>query len=126
MRVVGVFIYGVRKLSKKINVCILINNHVFLATWVDRFSIDSSEENGKNSYVLTPIQISKFSHFYTCLLDHDQDNLICEQDFEALIEVSNVMFSLKLPNEWVEKVLTIHFFVPCCFGLILKEVETFC
>lgn len=98
MRVVGVFIYGVRKLLKKINVCILINNHGFLATWVDRFSIDSSEENGKNSYVLTPIQISKFSHFYTCLLDHDQDNLICEQDFEALIEVSKVMFSLKFPN----------------------------
>ncbi|XP_066152883.1 uncharacterized protein [Euwallacea fornicatus] len=60
--------------------------HVW-TTWVDRFSIDSAENQGKeNLYILTPIQISKFSHFFACLLDHDQDNLISEQDFECLIE----------------------------------------
>ncbi|ERL94694.1 hypothetical protein D910_11969, partial [Dendroctonus ponderosae] len=61
--------------------------HVW-TTWVDRFSIDSDEEHIKEQpYILTPMQISKYSHFFTNLLDHDQDNLICEQDFEALIEV---------------------------------------
>ncbi|XP_030755936.1 uncharacterized protein LOC115882182 isoform X2 [Sitophilus oryzae] len=59
--------------------------HVW-TTWVDRFSIDSIEDHKEESYILTPIQKSKFSHFFTCLLDHDQDNLISEQDFEALIE----------------------------------------
>ncbi|KAL1493231.1 hypothetical protein ABEB36_011323 [Hypothenemus hampei] len=60
--------------------------HVW-TTWVDRFSIESSEDNSKEeAYILTPIQISKFSHFFTCLLDHDQDNLISEQDFESFIE----------------------------------------
>lgn len=55
-------------------------------TWVDRFSIDSADDRKEESYILTQIQISKFSHFFSCLLDHDQDNLICEQDFESLIE----------------------------------------
>lgn len=60
-----------------------------LATWVDRFSVDSGEDaDEKSSYELTPTQNSKFSHFFTALLDHDQDNLISEQDFETLIEVS--------------------------------------
>lgn len=43
------------------------------------------EEDG---YKLTTTQIDKFSHFFTHLLDHDHDDLICEQDFEALIEVN--------------------------------------
>ncbi|XP_050313856.1 uncharacterized protein LOC126748571 [Anthonomus grandis grandis] len=59
--------------------------HVW-TTWVDRFSIDSAEDQTQDVYVLTPIQKSKFSHFFVSLLDHDQDNLICEQDFESLIE----------------------------------------
>lgn len=59
-----------------------------LATWVDRFSIDSELADDKDVYELTPVQKFKFSHFFTCLLDHDQDNLISEQDFETLIEVS--------------------------------------
>lgn len=71
--------------------------NMFSATWVDRFSIDSDEEHSKEQpYILTPMQISKYTHFFTNLLDHDQDNLICEQDFEALIEVSFVQeFTVK-------------------------------
>lgn len=42
----------------------------------------------ENIYVLTPTQSNKFSYFFTALLDHDQDDLISEQDFEALIEVT--------------------------------------
>ncbi|XP_076262057.1 uncharacterized protein LOC143197448 [Rhynchophorus ferrugineus] len=59
--------------------------HVW-TTWVDRFSIDSVEEHKDELCTLTPVQKNKFSHFFTNLLDHDRDNLICEQDFEALIE----------------------------------------
>ncbi|KAL3289590.1 hypothetical protein HHI36_023003 [Cryptolaemus montrouzieri] len=59
-------------------------------TWVDRFSIDSQELSEKKiSYQLTPVQSNKFSHFFTSLLDHDHDDLISEQDFEALIEGFN-------------------------------------
>ncbi|RZC40587.1 uncharacterized protein BDFB_008160, partial [Asbolus verrucosus] len=58
--------------------------HVW-TTWVDRFSIDS-EADHREDCRLTPTQNNKFSHFFTCLLDHDQDNLISEQDFETLIE----------------------------------------
>ncbi|KAG5876343.1 hypothetical protein JTB14_003666 [Gonioctena quinquepunctata] len=59
-------------------------------TWVDRFSVDSGEgTDADNGYQLTSIQSNKFSHFFTCLLDHDQDNLISEQDFENLIEDSS-------------------------------------
>ncbi|CAH0562000.1 unnamed protein product [Brassicogethes aeneus] len=59
--------------------------HVW-TTWVDRFSIDSDVAEEKEGYQLTPVQKCKFSHFFTCLLDHDQDDLISEQDFETLIE----------------------------------------
>jgi flagellar biosynthesis regulator FlaF len=59
--------------------------HVW-TTWVDRFSIDS-EVDQREDCQLTPTLNNKFSHFFTCLLDHDQDNLISEQDFETLIEV---------------------------------------
>nr|XP_023025753.1 uncharacterized protein LOC111513759 [Leptinotarsa decemlineata] len=60
--------------------------HVW-TTWVDRFSVDSGEgTNDKGGYQLTLIQNNKFSHFFSCLLDHDQDNLISEQDFENLTE----------------------------------------
>ncbi|EFA12043.2 uncharacterized protein LOC103314771 isoform X1 [Tribolium castaneum] len=58
--------------------------HVW-TTWVDRFSIESEADNKENCQ-LTPTQNNKFSHFFSCLLDHDQDNLISEQDFETLIE----------------------------------------
>lgn len=65
----------------------------FAATWVDRFSVDTSETwDQENIYVLTPTQSNKFSHFFTTLLDHDQDDLISEQDFEALIEVGFLTF----------------------------------
>ncbi|CAH1153762.1 unnamed protein product [Phaedon cochleariae] len=60
--------------------------HVW-TTWVDRFSVDSGESaDNTSSYELSIIQNKKFSHFFSCLLDHDQDNLISEQDFETLIE----------------------------------------
>ncbi|CAH1999082.1 unnamed protein product [Acanthoscelides obtectus] len=60
--------------------------HVW-TTWVDRFSVDSGEGTSEIcSYQLSLTQITKFSHFFSCLLDHDQDNLISEQDFESLIE----------------------------------------
>lgn len=79
--------WSVHVWSKLTKTEILILSFYFLATWVDRFSIDSVEEYKDESCILTPIQKNKFSHFFTNLLDHDQDNLICEQDFEALIEV---------------------------------------
>lgn len=62
--------------------------HFFTATWVDRFSVETTDtlENDQR-YQLTVIQSLKFSHFFTCLLDHDKDDLICKDDFEALIEV---------------------------------------
>lgn len=41
-----------------------------------------------DGYQLTTTQNSKFGHFFTHLLDHDHDDLISEQDFEALIEVT--------------------------------------
>ncbi|XP_017777867.1 PREDICTED: uncharacterized protein LOC108563641 [Nicrophorus vespilloides] len=61
--------------------------HVW-TTWVDRFSVDTMEawENESQLFELTPIQTNKFTHFFTTLLDHDQDELICDQDFGALIE----------------------------------------
>lgn len=58
------------------------------ATWVDRFSVDSEGRQDSCKYQLTPTQVNKFSHFFSCLLDHDQDDLIGEQDFETLIEVN--------------------------------------
>lgn len=62
--------------------------HVW-TTWVDRFSVDSGENSeDNNGYQLSLTQSNKFSHFFTCLLDHDQDNLISEDDFEHLMEVS--------------------------------------
>lgn len=60
-----------------------------LATWVDRFSVDTSETwEHDDGYQLTTTQSNKFSHFFTMLLDHDQDDLISESDFATLIEVS--------------------------------------
>uniref|UniRef100_A0AAR5PHJ8 EF-hand domain-containing protein n=1 Tax=Dendroctonus ponderosae TaxID=77166 RepID=A0AAR5PHJ8_DENPD len=87
--------------------------HVW-TTWVDRFSIDSDEEHIKEQpYILTPMQISKYSHFFTNLLDHDQDNLICEQDFEALIEVG-VVKRLRHFADWSQHSTEFN---------ILREVE---
>lgn len=61
----------------------------FAATWVDRFSVDTSEVwDEEEGYQLTSTQKAKFLHFFTYLLDHDHDDLIGEQDFEALIEVT--------------------------------------
>ncbi|CAG9855381.1 unnamed protein product [Phyllotreta striolata] len=60
--------------------------HVW-TTWVDRFSVDSAENaDTYTGYELSVIQSNKFSHFFSCLLDHDQDNLISEDDFESLME----------------------------------------
>lgn len=56
------------------------------ATWVDRFSIDMETGVNEGHYQLTPIQTNKFSHFFRTLLDHDQDELISEQDIETLVE----------------------------------------
>ena len=53
---------------------------------MDRF-IPDSEFDTEQSYQLTPYQSSKFSFFFTALLDHDNDNLISQDDFEAFIEV---------------------------------------
>lgn len=60
----------------------------FPATWVDRFSIDMETGVNEGHYQLTPIQTNKFSHFFRTLLDHDQDELISEQDIETLVEVN--------------------------------------
>lgn len=62
------------------------------ATWVDRFSVDSAseeqEEHSQMMITLTTVQRDKFSHFFTYLLDHDRDDIVGNQDFEALSEVS--------------------------------------
>lgn len=56
-------------------------------TWVDRFSVDMEGwENEHALYQLTPIQSNKFTHFFVSLLDHDQDELVSEQDLQNLIE----------------------------------------
>lgn len=64
----------------------------FVATWVDRFSVDDAsmdqEHEDHLTLSLTPVQRDKFSHFFTYLLDHDRDDIISDQDFEAFIEVS--------------------------------------
>lgn len=62
------------------------------ATWVDRFSVDDASEDPETEELvtlsLTAVQRDKFSHFFTYLLDHDRDDIISDQDFEAFIEVS--------------------------------------
>ncbi|KAK5639237.1 hypothetical protein RI129_011729 [Pyrocoelia pectoralis] len=56
-------------------------------TWVDRFSIDASHQwEDEEKYQLTPTQSNKLNHFFTCLLDHDRDDLVSDQDFESLSE----------------------------------------
>lgn len=83
--------WSVHVWSKFLNKKQIFSNNFFffLATWVDRFSVDSGECTEETiTYQLTVVQSHKFSHFFTFLLDHDQDNLINEQDFEKLIEVS--------------------------------------
>ncbi|KAJ8949122.1 hypothetical protein NQ318_012870 [Aromia moschata] len=69
-----------RKLIALINLTAIMKAvgsvHIW-TTWVDRFSVDSSEGTDvKSTYQLTTTQINKLSHFFICLLDHDQDNLI--------------------------------------------------
>lgn len=77
-----------KSLLEKLLFCLSI---LFLATWVDRFSVDTSEPwDEDDGYQLTSTQNSKFGHFFTHLLDHDHDDLISEQDFEALIEVTGI------------------------------------
>ncbi|GJQ67134.1 hypothetical protein Trydic_g21991 [Trypoxylus dichotomus] len=61
--------------------------HVW-TTWVDRFTdaTDLSEDEHIYEIKLTPTQSNKFIYFFNTILDHDQDNLVCEEDFEAFIE----------------------------------------
>ncbi|KAB0801521.1 hypothetical protein PPYR_05875 [Photinus pyralis] len=60
--------------------------HVW-TTWVDRFSIDASHQwEDEEKYQLTQTQSYKLNHFFTCLLDHDRDDLVSDQDFESLSE----------------------------------------
>lgn len=62
------------------------SEHIW-TTWVERLSIDSKDFTDSQFIdQLTPMQSNKFSHFFTYLLDHDNDNLISEQDFTTLIE----------------------------------------
>ncbi|CAG2058029.1 unnamed protein product [Timema podura] len=58
--------------------------HVW-ATWVRRTS--SEEENSIiEPNCLSELQKGKLTHFFSRLLDWDQNELICEQDFKALTE----------------------------------------
>ncbi|GLV40745.1 hypothetical protein CBL_13752 [Carabus blaptoides fortunei] len=63
--------------------------HVW-TTWVDRFSVDSAseeqEDHNQMMITLTTVQRDKFSHFFTYLLDHDRDDIVGNQDFEAFSE----------------------------------------
>lgn len=63
--------------------------HVW-TTWVDRFTdaTDLSEDEHIYEIKLTPTQSNKFIYFFNMILDHDQDNLVSEEDFEAFIEVN--------------------------------------
>lgn len=71
-------------------------NFWFVATWVDRFSVDDAsmdnEREEQTTISLTSVQRDKFSHFFTYLLDHDRDDIISDQDFEIFIEVSTSGF----------------------------------
>nr|CAD7408640.1 unnamed protein product [Timema cristinae] len=59
--------------------------HVWAATWVRR---TSSEEEISiiEPNCLSELQKGKLTHFFSRLLDWDQNELICEQDFKALTE----------------------------------------
>lgn len=87
-----------------------------LATWVDRFSMDMEAWDEEGGYQLTSTQNAKFSHFFTHLLDHDHDDLICEQDFEVLIEVNGANLDVMLS---MLNVLCMHASLDCI------EVSTF-
>ncbi|XP_022901293.1 uncharacterized protein [Onthophagus taurus] len=62
--------------------------HVW-TTWVDRLTGDATDFEDDDEVFqpkLTATQSNKFLYFFNTLLDHDQDNLISEEDFEAFIE----------------------------------------
>lgn len=65
--------------------------HVW-TTWVSRYPSDESltgiEEFGKGGKLkaLAPIQRDKFSHFFSCLLDHDKDGFVNRKDFRTFSE----------------------------------------
>ncbi|XP_018327049.1 uncharacterized protein LOC108738231 isoform X2 [Agrilus planipennis] len=60
--------------------------HVW-TTWVDRVSLNNSKSWDQDTEsILTPTQCNKLIHFFKCLLDHDNDEIISSQDFQALSE----------------------------------------
>nr|CAD7574748.1 unnamed protein product [Timema californicum] len=80
--------------------------HVW-ATWVRRSS--SEEENSiiEPNY-LSELQKGKLTHFFSRLLDWDQNELICEQDFKALTE------RLRHFADWSDNSAELH---------VLREVQ---
>lgn len=90
---------------------------------MDRFSVETSDVwEDEDDYQLTPTQSKKFSHFFTHLLDHDHDDLISEQDFGALIEVTGTSRPVYIIN--VFDVLCMHLWIYLYDDNI--EVSTFC
>lgn len=62
----------------------------FTATWVNRCSedlecLDLEEEQPLAE--LSSMQTDKLTLFFTELLDHDRDDVICDQDFDQFFEV---------------------------------------
>lgn len=61
------------------------------ATWVNRCSedlecLDLEEEQPLAQ--LSSVQTDKMTLFFTELLDHDRDDVICDQDFDNFFEVN--------------------------------------
>lgn len=61
------------------------------ATWVNRFSEDLEcldLEDDQPLAHLSAVQTDKLTLFFTELLDHDRDDVICDQDFDNFCDVS--------------------------------------
>ena len=64
------------------------------ATWVNRCSEDLeclNLEEEQPLAQLSSIQTDKMTLFFTELLDHDRDDVICDQDFDNFFEVYFVL-----------------------------------
>lgn len=72
------------------------NKAHFPATWVNRFSEDLEcldLEDEQPLATLSQVQTDKMTLFFTELLDHDRDDVICDQDFDTFCEVGTAQVS---------------------------------
>lgn len=70
------------------------NNCLPPATWVNRCSEDLEcldLEDEQPLAQLSAVQAEKMTLFFTVLLDHDRDDVICDQDFDNFFEVPTLL-----------------------------------